>query len=402
MKTVEAPITSLMPVQSTERVFEIDVLRGWALFGVLMAYTLWNLGGPAESNLGRVDQTLNVALSILIDTKAYTVFAFLFGLGFSIQLNRAATRGVNFVRLYARRLLALLLIGLVHAVLLRNGDILVPYAVTGFLLLVFRNASNKTILVASIVTLIYPSLARIVWELTGTFPQRPDTTGMGHFAGNLAWLRYWYSTAIVYWPGVLPMFLFGLYIGRRRLFENLDSRRKSIKWALIVGLVSAVLFMAANFMLLTGVSELSNGHRLVGSVFYKLHSWGLATFYCSSILLLLRRNFWRRLFRPIGAVGRMALTNYLLQALLIVPVCTAFNLYDRVTPTIGVTMAAVVWSLQVPTSVWWLKHFRFGPAEWLWRSLTYGRRQPMRRGAESVGEKEFDRMNRIELLPMDR
>src|SRR5688572_23814750 len=102
MKTVGAPITSLMPVQPTERVFEIDVLRGWALFGVLMAYALWNLGSPPESNLGRVDQILNVALSILIDTKAYTVFAFLFGLGFSIQLNRAATRGVNIVRLYAR------------------------------------------------------------------------------------------------------------------------------------------------------------------------------------------------------------------------------------------------------------------------------------------------------------
>ena len=397
MKTPDAASTiSLTPVQPTVRVFEIDVLRGCALFGVLMAYALWNLGGPPESSLGQVDQILNAALSILIDTKAYTVFAFLFGLGFSIQLNRAATRGVNIVRLYIRRLLALLLIGLAHAVLLRNGDILVPYAVTGFLLLVFRNASNKTLLAVSIVAVFYPSATRIIWELTGSFPQRPDTTGAGHFASNIAWVRYWYLTAIVYWPGALPMFLFGLDIGRRRLFENLDNRRKSIKWALIVGLVSAVLFMAANFMLLSRVSELNSMHKLVGSVFYKLHSWGLATFYCSSILLLLRRNFWRRLFTPIGAVGRMALTNYLLQALLIVPVCIAFDLYDKVTPTIGLAMAAVVWAVQVPASFWWLKRFRFGPAEWLWRSLTYGRRQPMRRGAEPVSEKEFDRMNRIE------
>ena len=80
----------------------------------------------------------------------------------------------------------------------------------------------------------------------------------------------------------------------------------------------------------------------------------------------------------------MALTNYLLQAVIIVPVCVGFNLFGRVTPSLGVLLALAVWSVQVPASVWWLRHFRFGPAEWIWRSLTYGRLQPMRVAEESA------------------
>jgi uncharacterized protein len=87
-----------------------------------------------------------------------------------------------------------------------------------------------------------------------------------------------------------------------------------------------------------------------------------------------------------GAVGRTALTNYLLQAAIIIPVCAGFNLFDRVTPSLGVLLALAVWSLQVPASVRWMRHFRFGPAEWVWRSLTYGRPQPMRMTGKSAAK----------------
>ncbi|MCI0423411.1 MAG: heparan-alpha-glucosaminide N-acetyltransferase domain-containing protein, partial [Acidobacteria bacterium] len=116
--------TSLQPVQPSERIPALDVLRGFALFGVLLAYTLWNLGTPPEHTYSQADQILNFALAVLVDTKFYTLFAFLFGLGFSIQLTRAEARGASIVPVYCRRLLALLLIGLAHALLLRNGDIL--------------------------------------------------------------------------------------------------------------------------------------------------------------------------------------------------------------------------------------------------------------------------------------
>ena len=139
----------LQPVQAGERIPALDVLRGFALFGVLVAYALWSLGSPPEDTYGQTDRILNWVLTALVDTKAYTLFAFLFGLGFSIQLIRARARGISIVPIYCRRLLALLLIGLAHALLLRNGDILVPYAVMGFFLLLFRNASNRTLAIGA-------------------------------------------------------------------------------------------------------------------------------------------------------------------------------------------------------------------------------------------------------------
>ena len=241
---------ALQPVAPSERIQELDILRGFALFGVLLAYTLWNLGSPPGDQWSNADRLLNGVLSVLIDTKFYTLFAFLFGLGFAIQLTRAEARGVSVVPVYVRRLLALLLIGLAHALLLRNGDILVPYAVMGFILLLFRRASNKALLVGGIIGLVYPYLARGVWDSTGIpFPKPPTTEGKSYLAENFAWVQYWYSIAIQAWPASLPMFLAGLYVGRRRFFENLSAYTKKLKWVLIAGLSLGVIALALQVLL---------------------------------------------------------------------------------------------------------------------------------------------------------
>jgi uncharacterized protein len=129
---------------------------------------------------------------------------------------------------------------------------------------------------------------------------------------------------------------------------------------------------------------LSFARGLTLGLLWSAHAWGLAAFYASSLLLLLQRHSWQRRLASLGAVGRMALTNYLLQAAIIIPVCVGFGLFDRVTPSLGLLLALAIWSAQVPASVWWLRRFRFGPAEWVWRSLTYGRPQPMRIAAHGV------------------
>jgi uncharacterized protein len=378
--------TPLQPVKQSERIPSLDVLRGFALFGVLLAFALWNQGSPPEETYGQVDRILDKVLSALVDTKAYTLFAVLFGLGFSIQLMRARERGTSIVPVYCRRLLALLMIGLVHALLLRNGDILVPYAVMGFFLLLFRNASNKTIAAGAIIGLLYPYLARSAWELTGiAFPQRPDTEGMSYIAGNYAWVRYWYSTAITSWPGSLPMFLFGLYMGRQRFFENIAARRRRLWQVLAAGLCTGVLAYLSRELLQArwADSALSFAQQLTPGLLWSAHAWGLAAFYASSLLLLWQNRYGQQLLAPLAAVGRMALTNYLLQAVFIIPICITFNLFDKVTPSLGLLLALPLWLIQIPASMWWLKRFRFGPAEWLWRSLTYGRFQPMRVAQES-------------------
>jgi uncharacterized protein len=129
--TTRSLASPLEPVSVSERIYALDVLRGCALFGVLVAYALWSLGSPPEETYSAADRVLNFLLAALIDTKAYTLFAVMFGLGFSIQLTRASARGASVVPVYCRRLLVLLLIGLAHALLIRNGDILVPYACMG-------------------------------------------------------------------------------------------------------------------------------------------------------------------------------------------------------------------------------------------------------------------------------
>ena len=371
----------LQPITESERIPALDILRGFALLGVLFAYALWSLGSPPEQTYSQLDRFLNWWLTVLVDTKAYTLFAVLFGLGFSIQLTRASARGVSVVPVYCRRLSVLLSIGLVHALVLRNGDILVPYAMMGFVLLLFRNASNRTLAIGATVGLLLPYLARMVWDLTGVpFPRRPDTEGMGYIASNYAWVRYWYTIAITDWPASLPMFLFGLYIGKRRFLDRFAAHRRRLWIALVAGLAIGVSAFAGVELLnriWTGLPQ-QFGQRVASGLLRSVHAWGFAAFYTSSLLLILRAPAWQRYLAPVGAVGRMALTNYLLQSVLIVPVCIAFGLFDRVTPTIGVLLALGVWTLQVPASVWWLKHFQFGPAEWVWRSLTYGRTQPMR------------------------
>jgi uncharacterized protein len=374
-------VPALWPVGPGERIPELDVLRGLALFGVLLAYALWSLGSPPAETYSQANRLLDSALTALVDSKAYTLLAFLFGLGFALQMTRARRRGASIVPVYCRRLAALLLIGLAHALLLRNGDILVPYAVTGLLLLLFRNASHKTLAAGAIVGLVLPYLARGVWELSGIpFPQRPETEGMGYFASNYAWVRYWYETAVTSWPASLPMFLCGLFIGRRRFFENISAHRRGLRRVLAVGLcVGAIAYVSRSLLLTAGpASTHAFGRRLTSGLLWSAHAWGLAAFYASSLLLLLQRYRWQRWLAPLGYVGRMALTNYLLQSVIINPVCIAFDLFDKVTPSLGLLLALSVWLVQVPASVWWLKRFRFGPVEWLWRSLTYGSPQPMR------------------------
>ena len=377
---------SLRPVQPGERIYSLDVIRGFAMLGVLLAFTLWNLGSPPSSTFTQADRIINELLAIFVDTKCYTLFATLFGLGLSMQMNRSESRGVGFVSFYSKRLAVLMVIGLVHAVLLRNGDILVPYAVMGFVLLPFRNASKKTLLAVGAAGLLLSYFGRDLWQLTGmVYPRRPNTEGFGHIASNLAWLRYWYLTAFANWPATLPMFAFGIYLGRTRFYENVSAYRKRLRVAAVGGFVLGLAATAGAFTIqASGVRSFAA--LLGGQFLFTINGWLLAASYGSTLLLLVQRRFWQRLFTPVAAVGRMALTNYLLQAALIVPVCIVFGLFDKITPTTGLMLAAGVWSLQLPFSVLWLNTFRFGPAEWLWRSLTYGHFQPMQKSELRTGE----------------
>jgi uncharacterized protein len=253
-------------------------------------------------------------------------------------------------------------------------------------LLGLREASNRTLALLVLASLLYPYLARAAWQAGSLpLPQRPETEGMAYWASNFLWVRYWYSGAILNWPGMLPLFLFGLYFGRRPLRDWIgDDRRNRRALAAGVGITVAALVTRELLSRAWADSPPLVGRQMAVGLLWTLHAWSLAAVYALSLVLILRKSSWRRWLAPVGALGRMALTNYVLQAVLIVPICIAFDLFDRVTPGLGFLLAAAAAAVQIPTSVWWLARYRFGPLEWIWRSLTYGRRQPMRAADRSL------------------
>jgi uncharacterized protein len=407
----------LEPLPPAERIETLDVLRGFALCGILLV-NMEQFGWPVYQVLlaeqewkAGADTVAAWIVRFLAEGKFYPLFSFLFGLGVAIQMERAEARGASFANLFCRRLLVLLGIGLAHAFLIWEGDILAWYALCGFLLLAFRQRQPRTLLAWAVIFLLIPVAGyALIWALMAVGSLVPEIAevieqeirqdeeyyarrteenlrvfaqgSVGEIfverARNLAfvWQYAWF-----YGLTIFAMFLLGLHAGRRRLLQdpeaNLKLIRRALIWGLCLGLpanaVYTISFGLGDLQHLTFTSIISLAAIALGGP-------ALCFVYASGITLLLRRGRWRNLFRPFAAAGRMALSNYLLQSLVCTTIFYSYGLglYGSVGRTAGVGLAVAIYAAQLPFSVWWLKHFRFGPAEWLWRTLTYGKRQPMR------------------------
>ncbi len=418
---IAEPAPGLGPVRAKERIETIDILRGFALFGILvvnMADFSWSgsLRPLAEVWTEPSDRAVVWFIALFAERKFYSLFSFLFGLGFALQMGRAEARGVRFFPVYRRRLLVLLLIGLAHFLFLWEGDILHSYAVLGFLLLLFRARSPRTIVRWVIITLLIPI---VFWAAVG-FHQarermRPEQVAerkveaqqyfrthsqgtyremMAERAGELA--DGWTSPGLYLlgMPKWFVMFLLGLYAGRRRIFEDLPAHlpfiRKVLWWGLGLSLTGSLVWvwmvvvptnlLDPSVYVLGGRSTLPYSSSLVGVVFIAIGPPALCFFYAAALTLLAQRERWKIRLAPLAAVGRMALTNYLFQSLVFTTIFNSYGLglYGKVGPALILALAVLIFTLQILLSVWWMRRFRFGPAEWLWRTLTYGKLQPMR------------------------
>lgn len=365
--------TAVRPLTAAERLPVVDALRGVAILGVLVAYTMWNLGTPPAATWSRADHAIDATLETLVDAKFITLFAFLFGAGTAQQWRRIAARGADVVAMHVRRMAFLLAVGLLHAALLRNGDILAPYALLGLALLAVRAWPARRIAVAAVVLAILPYVLPPALRAAGVaFPDRPsasadDLTWRSYLVDNLAWLRYWYLTGpIVSWPRVLALMLAGVLADRAAVLPRLAADRRLAWRTLGIALPAAVATrLAVELVAMPGALRTQT---------YFLSAWSLAAVYVAAFALLCARPGWPQRLAWLRAVGRMAFTNYLVQALLVVPACLALGLFDTVTPTRGVALALAVAAVEIPLSVWWLRRFAYGPVEWLWRRATYGAR----------------------------
>ncbi|WP_344705409.1 DUF418 domain-containing protein [Sphingomonas swuensis] len=406
------------PVGTNERHNILDALRGWALLGVLTANMTTFIGFGYASDperdaalASRFDDLAELLIEWLVVGKFYSLFSLLFGIGFALQLDRLQRRGEGAAR-FARRLLVLFLFGLAHLFLLWMGDILALYALMGFALLLFRQASDRALLRWAVFLWLVPIGWSAMIHHAGIDPAGPIyELAMREFAARgvdlsispAAWLndadyleqlnanpaavllRIGDLTYQLRPAKVLAMFLLGLWIGRRSLFADPSAHRPLLlrvaKTGMGVGLplalVRAILHMNAGD---------SHPLRFAEETLYCISTPLLALGYAAAFTLLWSRGRRAILSWPDPA-GRMALTNYLAQSLVQSLVFTGmgFALATRFGLVFVLLFAPALFAAQVVLSRWWLARFRFGPCEWLWRSATYGRAQPMRLARPVVG-----------------
>ena len=403
-----APVAPVAPVAPSDRVAALDVIRGWALFGVLVANVYEVASGRryglAPPDASVADMTATRFIEIAISAKSITLLTMLFGLGFSIQLTRAGQRGEDVRHRFLRRLAALLAIGICHATLLWWIDVTWTYAVVGVLLLAFRRASDRALLAWAVAMIFIPRLTMAIPAIAApvrdAFPH-PDSLAAFHAQMVDAILGHdlparmimharqilYHTPPIAAWylPWMLGRFLLGFYAGRRQLFADggaahLPLFRRLLLGGLACGVAGtpAILLRAAGWFTpgalpVPVVVALTALHEL---------AWlGLVIAYASGIVLLLQRPTARRALLVLAPLGRMPLTTYLSQSVVITFLFYGWGL--GLTGQLGTAaclgLCVAVFAAQIAIARLWLARFRFGPAEWLWRTFTYGRLQPMRR-----------------------
>lgn len=392
------------PVSQHERIAAIDVIRGFALIGIFLV-NMPTFHSPAfiegNPNYSGVDYWLQILLQMFVQTKFYTIFSFLFGLGFYIFMSRAEAKGLKVNRLFSRRLFILLLLGAVHLVFLWYGDILHTYALAGFILLLFYKRKPKTLLIwafslVGVFYLLYSTPYTIpapmyeeIMQQAGqeTAGKLNEYVGMYESGSYLEWIGYRMgaeilpilSQEIFIIMDVLAMFLFGLYAGKIGIFQSFTVHQKKIRGVWLTAMILSIPLAAMVAALKMNIVDHGVYQQISVHLFTGLSGVTLCFFYITSIILLMQKETWRRLLRPLGFMGQMALTNYLMQTVISVFIFLGLNFYGKVSLIEGTLLAIVILICQMVISQIWMKHFRFGPMEWLWRTWTYGYRQPMKR-----------------------
>jgi uncharacterized protein len=408
------------PVAPAERIQVLDVIRGFALLGILsvnmalFSHPVQTIFLPVAPDAPFLERASVFLVRFLAEGKFYALFSALFGLGFYLLIDRLSAKGLATGRIYLRRLLALLGFGVAHALLLWVGDILVVYALCGLVLWLFRRARPRTLLIWAAVFIVLPLMfyaasTGLIAVARSAGPQSAaaveaalNSTVEGAArdaqAATLAyrqpsymavtaqrwrdWSGFLATANLTLIPNVLAMFLVGLYFGKRKLIANAAANLPLFRRLLVIGLaIGLPLNFPFALYTLDQSRAILNPQTLLAMVGQGLGAPFLTLAYVSAVILLAHAPATARFMAFLAPVGRMALTNYLLQSLICSTIFYGYGLglFGQIGTAAGLVLAVVIYALQIPLSNWWLSHFRFGPAEWLWRTLTYLRLQPMRK-----------------------
>ena len=424
------------PVTGAERFVSIDILRGVAILGILVmniyafampmqAYSNPLLmGGTEPHNLGTWFFT-----HFFFDLKFLSIFAMLFGAGLVLMTGRAEQRGAKPARIYYRRQFWLLVIGAMHGYLLWWGDILFAYAAIGMLAYLFRNRSPKTLIAVAFlllpVALVFNFGNAIFMQSAESQIERVlelQAAGEPISAEEQNLLDQWQTMTVFMTPSpeavqkdidthlgtysellkhrvpfVAMLQVFSLlFWSLWRILALMLIGMALMKLAVLTGERSAGFYRK---LMLTGYAlglplTVYSGIDLHAQEFDPIYAlrWGgwpnyfgsllVALGHIGMVMLIVKTGYLRRLMQRFAAVGRMALTNYLMHSVILTTVFYGYGLglYGQIPRFAQMGFVVAVVGLQLILSPWWLARYRFGPVEWLWRSITYWKLQPMRQG----------------------
>lgn len=389
------------PIAGAERIVALDVIRGVALFGVLtinaltgFRLSLFETFFTFHTHPDWTNWLMDVLAASLLEFKAIALFSFLFGVGIGVQADRAATRGIATSRFLARRFLVLLAIGLVHMLLIWNGDILTLYAVCGLLIVPLRRLP--------VAALIVLGIAAITLPINLPFSGLPGADVLRAHAAEATRVYAegnWSDILVFRWReagnfirpllvGILPrtvgLMLLGVAAWRAGVMRDPGSHRRLLWIILLVGGGFGALMTSF------WVFSKSTGRQVaIPSLLTVLDAnVSLALAYAAGLLLWFSKPRTGVVMASLAAAGQMALSNYIAQSMVLGAIFYGygFGLFGKLGPAPVALLCLALYAAQLAFSRGWLRHYRFGPLEWLWRSLTYGQSQPMRRAESPAGD----------------
>ena len=401
--------THATPIEANERIYTLDVIRGFALLGIFImnmpgfSASLFARYGGVERNTPWWDSAADTARMALFAGKFNSMFSMLFAVGFTIQLSRLLERQPQRATgIYLRRIFWLFVLGVIHACVFWTGDVLHIYALFGLLLLALRRVPDRVVAGLIVLCLIFPAIAGTVRaalmtpetlqsfsafmkELVvsadpiyarGSFTQivRENTRLMGLVYGPEMFPRFYLNIYVTF----LATVLLGLLLGRRRFFQNAASHLPFVRrvqwWALPVGLAAATIDAVWRATVKNPLEP--SLFRTIAATAFGVSRVAIMIFFVCTIVRCVHNDRWRPWLEPLLLTGRMPLTNYLMQTLIATFLFYGWGLgwYGTTGAAVELLLAVTIFFvIQVPLSRLWLRRYSMGPIEYLWRALTYGR-----------------------------
>ena len=396
----------LEPVQEDKRIVVFDAIRGFALFGIMFVNMTWFTGYAVLSpnqkqalSTHRIDEFANWMIEVFVAGKFWTIFAFMFGLGIAIQLKKFENDSGRMKLHFIRRLSILLLFGLIHGCFLWFGDIVSLYAAAGFALILFIRCSDKTKLIWGFTLLLLPIIQVSVWLLIATLNGSAAGLDPGHgpaellpvfgtgtylevLAANWEFLKERWFIAI--YDGrflkLTGLFLIGWWTANQQIIRRAHKNQRLLIWLTLIALL---IGLPTNLIVSTSLAGVAlRPVSIDGLLVETLKAIGIPAMglgYIALLSLWMNKRPASRVINLLAVVGRISLTNYVMQSVIGVTIFYGygFQQWGRFGVAWSIPLILAIFALQILLSAAWLNYFRFGPLEWIWRCMAYGKVIPI-------------------------